>query len=533
MPFADRDDGSIFYVRTDTAPLYKLSKAQAKSPKDPLLCELLWGDRVRLDRNRDGSFKEADGRCRARARGRWGWVDRADLGTRSLLEFYFIDVGQGDGVLIRTPNGRHILIDGGYPRQAQPTGKNAADFVDWKFIKDYEARDKTIVLDAMICSHNDHDHYGGLADLLDPAQLQGGQRVELDANHIAVEHFYHAGLSWWKTATKSRTLGPEAETSAGEMHTLLLTDRASLDAGLAPGADPQLQGYWGDFMEKVQASVTSNDEPTPVTRLSSALLHLPGFEAAGSGGATTTPEPVVEVIGPVEFEVDGAPAVRSYSGGDDINTNGNSVLLRLTCGDVRVVLTGDLNSKAHAALLKDYKGLEDVFDCDVAKACHHGSADVSFAFLEKMSPCVTVISSGDSEGHDHPRPEIIAASALAGYREIKKDRIVTPLIYLTELARSVEIGKVSKAYTVDAAGAEVATLDLKQLRTTAKVTKAGDLNPTTVTRGMQGGYVVTGLVYGLINIRTDGKRILCAALNEKTHMWNVAVVKPKPRPQNP
>lgn len=533
MPFADRDDGSIFYVRSDTTRFYRFSTARDTSPRDPVLTELLWGDRVRLERNRDGSFREADGRCRARARGRFGWVDRAHLGTRALLEFYFIDVGQGDGVLIRTPNGRHILIDGGYPRQSQPTGKNAADFVDWKFIKDYEARDKTIALDAMICSHNDHDHYGGLADLLDPDQLQGGQRVELDANKVTVDHFFHAGLSWWKTAARSRTLGPVTETTAGSMHTLLLGDRASLDAGLAPGADPQLQGFWRDFLEKLQATTTSDGAPTPLTRLSSAIPFLPGFEASGEGGASVTPEPVVEVIGPVEFEVDGAPAIRDYTGGDDINTNGNSVLLRLTCGNVRIVLTGDLNSKAHAALLKDYTGMEDAFDCDVAKACHHGSGDVSFAFLESMSPCVTVISSGDSEGHDHPRPEIIAASALAGYREIRKDKVVTPLVYLTELARSVEIGKLSKVYTVDAGGAEDETLELGTLRATARVTKAGDLNPTTVTRDMRGGYVVTGLVYGLINVRTDGKRILCAALNEKSSTWNVAVVKPKPRPQNP
>ena len=39
----------------------------------------------------------------------------------------------------------------------------------------------------------------------------------------------------------------------------------------------------------------------------------------------------------------------------------------------------------------------------------------------------------------------------------------------------------------------------------------------------------TGVVYGLINVRTDGKRILCAALNEKDRTWNIAVVKPKPR----
>jgi beta-lactamase superfamily II metal-dependent hydrolase len=528
MPFADRDDGSIFYVSKDTTRLYRYSTARAESPRDPIISELLWGDRVRLERNRDGSFREEGGRCRARARGRYGWLDRAHLGTRSLLEFYFIDVGQGDGVFIRTPNGRHLLIDGGYPRQSQPTGKNAADFVDWKFIRDYESPDKSIELDAMICTHNDHDHYGGLEDLLDPEQLAGGQAVELDAQRVFVERFYHAGLSWWKTSTASRTLGPVAATTRGPMYTLLLHDRPSLDAGLASGALPRLQGFWANFLDRVRGARTRAGDPTPVERLSHLTQHLPGFgPAAAASGAT--PEPAIRVLAPVEFEVDGAPAVRNYGSADGNNTNGNSVLLRIECGNVRVILTGDLNTKSQAALLEDYTGEADVFDCDVAKACHHGSADVSFAFLEAMAPSVTVISSGDSEGHDHPRPEIIAASALTGHREIRKDKIVTPLIYLTELARSVQIGRLAKVSTLDAAGSETGTLDLAALRATARVTMAGDLNPTTETRPLRGGHIVTGLVYGLINVRTDGKRILCAALNEKSRTWNVAVVKPKPR----
>jgi hypothetical protein len=43
-------------------------------------------------------------------------VNKDALGGESLLEFYFIDVGQGDGVLIKTPGFRHLMIDGGFPR---------------------------------------------------------------------------------------------------------------------------------------------------------------------------------------------------------------------------------------------------------------------------------------------------------------------------------------------------------------------------------------------------------------------------------
>ena len=136
-----------------------------------------------------------------RARGKNGFVSNSALGDESLLEVYFIDVGQGDGVLIRTPDGRHIMIDGGYKRASQPTGKNAADFVDWKFAKDYGRQQ--IHLDAMLASHNDADHYGGLSDLLNvqainelDAQERPGGRI-LSCGRGVVGECNHRGAVAW------------------------------------------------------------------------------------------------------------------------------------------------------------------------------------------------------------------------------------------------------------------------------------------------------------------------------------------------
>jgi hypothetical protein len=149
------------------------------------------------------------------------------------------------------------------------------------------------------------------------------------------------------------------------------------------------------------------------------------------------------VLAPVEFEVGGKPALRRFTGGDSINTNGRSVLLRVDYGRARIVLTGDLNTASQEALLEDYAGQVQEFACDVAKACHHGSDEVSYKFLQALRPAGTVISSGDNEGHDHPRPGIVAASATTGYLELRDDRIVTPLVYSTEIARSYKLGKTS------------------------------------------------------------------------------------------
>ncbi len=147
---------SIRYVNEETTQLY------LAVDKKEVVTHLLWGDKVKLK----AAEGETDELIKVSARGQQGYISKSHLSDKQLLELYFIDVGQGDGVLIKTPDGKHIMIDGGYKRASQQSGKNAADFIDWKFKKDYEM--DSIELDAMIASHNDADHYGGLWDLINP-----------------------------------------------------------------------------------------------------------------------------------------------------------------------------------------------------------------------------------------------------------------------------------------------------------------------------------------------------------------------------
>ncbi|MCA9728660.1 MAG: hypothetical protein KC729_13305, partial [Candidatus Eisenbacteria bacterium] len=407
-------------------------------------------------------------------------------------------VGQGDGILIRTPNHRHIMIDGGYQRSKQPTGKNAADFVDWKFAKDYGTT--TIDLDVMIASHCDADHYGGLWDLLNPAEDR-----ELDAQQVLLGHFLHAGVSWFKKPG-GRYLGPE---SNGFL-TRLLGNRADVGAALGSGSGIKLQGEWAKFLQCVY------DTGCPISRISHVDAWLPGF-APGE-------QPVaIRVLAPVEYDLNGQPALTDF-GSDSKNTNGHSVLLRLDYGRSRILLTGDLNKKAQQSLLTEWEGSRTEFLCDVAKGCHHGSDDVSYAFLQAMQPAATVISSGDDESHSHPRPKIVAASGLTGYVTLANDEIVTPLVYSTEIARSVRIGT-PKRFTFsevkDAQGQAISETRMDKVGVDYGVVTAGALKPQSRTATMNHRKIVDGIIYGLVNVRTDGDRILCATLNEADSKWEI------------
>lgn len=69
------------------------------------------------------------------------------------LQVYYLDVGQGDSSLIRTPENQYILIDAGNNDQ----GKNVVKYLKHLGVK---------TIDVMIATHPDADHIGGLDDVL-------------------------------------------------------------------------------------------------------------------------------------------------------------------------------------------------------------------------------------------------------------------------------------------------------------------------------------------------------------------------------
>ena len=72
------------------------------------------------------------------------------------LKVAFLDVGQGDSILIQAPNGQTMLIDGG--RSA-----NLADTVIIPKLKEWGASQ----VDVLIPTHPDQDHIAGLAGVLE------------------------------------------------------------------------------------------------------------------------------------------------------------------------------------------------------------------------------------------------------------------------------------------------------------------------------------------------------------------------------
>jgi competence protein ComEC len=73
------------------------------------------------------------------------------------LSVSFIDVGQGDGVLVQA-GGEEYLIDAGRPEE----GPNVVDFLRSRGVED---------LDAIVVSNPDADHIGGFLDVFDAFEV--------------------------------------------------------------------------------------------------------------------------------------------------------------------------------------------------------------------------------------------------------------------------------------------------------------------------------------------------------------------------
>ena len=74
------------------------------------------------------------------------------------LKVHFIDVGQGDSILVQSPNGKNMLIDGG----ASSSGERVVEFLRSKGVQQ---------LDYVVATNLDADHIGGLKSVLSSIKI--------------------------------------------------------------------------------------------------------------------------------------------------------------------------------------------------------------------------------------------------------------------------------------------------------------------------------------------------------------------------
>ena len=328
---------------------------------------------------------------RIRFRGGEGYVPREDVGNKRVLEIYFIDVGQGDSILIQTADDKRVLIDGG-------ADNSAHSFLLWKYnLKKYHK-----IFDAVIMTHGDWDHSGGLIRILKD-------------NHVLVKAIYHNGIA----KRRDGSLGEVTQTEEGDVVVDLYDDIEDLKPQYSE-LTSIYQG-WFDAVTKAKRRAERHKLDFKCVR---ADQNTEKISIGGEEGLR------IRFLGPINLGDEESPCLKTF--GDQWiaskTINGNSVSVLLEYGQARILLCGDMNEPAEKFFLRRHRG-EKALRAHVFKANHHGSKDFSSNFLRAVKPWVTVVSSGDFPDYGHPRACLLGSLGHYAPPEIEK-----PLLFSTEIA---------------------------------------------------------------------------------------------------
>jgi len=529
---------NYFVSVTDTV----LRETKIKSSK--ALNHLLLGDWMRYLGEQSAS------KAKMRCRGCTGWVDKKHFSDKRLLEINFIDIGQGDGCHIVTPDDQIILVDAG-------EGNNMHRFLSWRYnlrkmkvvgvdgISSNDAGTRNpIDIDHIVISHPDKDHYYGFKQIFENHKLKP---LKIYHNGIVERPIVKAEQDPDLRYYSNDDLGGYANQDAehyvwdvihnnADMHSIIVKYNATSKnylSTLRAARENNKSVKFASLNKSLNSSLSGTGE------------FMPGFEDDKSLK--------MKVLGPltenVSFKGKIKPALMRL-GAEGVTKNGHSVILQAQIGKLKVMLGGDLNTQSEDYLLKHYGDTNKIvseleerlyelqakgnnttpderheiaqleteinaiiakarphFEVDVTKACHHGSHHFSETFLRTLNPIATVISSGDGESYSHPRPDALGSIGKYG-------RGIRPLIFSTELARSTnEFCEVFKYFEL-----------LKDYE--KRIAEAPNVAAKKkIEKEMQQKKDRNVAVYGMITLRTDGEKTILAqkleAPRKLSEKWDI------------
>lgn len=385
----------------------------------------------------------------------------------AVLKVNFVDVQQGDGAVIETPDGKIILVDGG-------DNKLFARYLAARFRR--HTVEKPQEIDCIVVTHGDADHFSGLTEIFKTeTEPQKQKRLFMQPRRV-----YHNGIVKRPDKIKEKErLGPTRTTADG----VFLT---GLEEDLLAVPDKEMNGRFLDWKQ----ALTAYNKRGKIKFKRLEFGDDKAFDFLDTEGLQ------VDVLGPITTEVAGKPALKflgnppkgprvgheslelsaePFTGLSASHTiNGHSIVLRVRYGGFSYLFCGDLNDESGRFLVREHNKGDVSLRAEVFKVPHHGSADFSGAFIQAVSPVVSVVSSGDEtmmKEYIHPRATLMGALG-------KHSRVPEPLIFVTELVAFFQME--GRSVLVEKKKAEK--------------------------RGEFFGFSRT--VFGLVKTRTDGTRLL-------------------------
>ena len=281
----------------------------------------------------------------------------------------FLDVGQGDGIVVETGQGAYLFDCGSTSR------KNIGEYV----LKPYLKSRGTRSLRGVFVSHPDEDHMNGVIELLENGADWGivveqlflpaiaeGKRTESFATLLAAAEAAEVPVSYIKCGDEIRDsqlrllcLHPEENTTLAD-------------------ANAYSECFYVEVFAKKMKQEAIDDRK----------------ENDASGGSA----------------IEGSGENGNFAGNGSFAGNGERKDFRMNDGKINILLTGDVEGEGERQLtqeLQEQRGQRE-FRVDILKVAHHGSGySTGTEFLATASPAIAIISCGRNNSYGHPHAETL------------------------------------------------------------------------------------------------------------------------------
>ena len=304
----------------------------------------------------------------------------------------FLDVGQGDGILIRTEQGTSILIDGG-----STSNQRVGEYVLLPAIRYYGMSE----LDYVFVTHGDADHISGIEYLLNAEHI--GVRIR---NLVLAKYGDRQGLANIETLAKEKNINVVYMEAGDKIQEKQNPDMAGLTleclypSGSTLEAKQVVEREADSIAEAKQvaereASGITDDKKIAIGLDNAIIANVPGEEATGSG----------------------------------LNANDLSMVLLAKYDGRKILFTGDAGSMGEKRLILEKSIL--LSETDALKVGHHGSHSASSkGFLQMTKPQYAIISCGKKNHYGHPHEETLMQLQTIGARVYRTDQCGAIILHI-------------------------------------------------------------------------------------------------------
>ena len=318
----------------------------------------------------------------------------------------FLDVGQGDGILIRTEQGTSILIDGG-----STSNQRVGEYVLLPAIRYYGMSE----LDYVFVTHGDADHISGIEYLLNAEHI--GVRIR---NLVLAKYGDRQGLANIETLAKEKNINVIYMEAGDKIREKLNSDMAGLTLECLYPSGKTLEAK-----QVVKRESDSIAEAKQVAeREADSIAEAKQVAEREAADITDDKKIAIGLDNAITANVPGEGAT-----GSGLNANDLSMVLLAKYDGRKILFTGDAGSMVEKRLILEKSIL--LSEIDALKVGHHGSHSASSkGFLQTTKPQYAIISCGKKNHYGHPHEETLMQLQTIGARVYRTDQCGAIILHI-------------------------------------------------------------------------------------------------------